>query len=225
ARADDLQCQIRVLRVTDVVEEDGNKVALDYALVDFLGVHLKPQLYEATTNEEGHAMLFAQRALRDVVSHLVYDLDEEPAPDCIIPELFGVNVVESCAIMTEVDPSPWIRKFIEKFEAAERGRNIIRAVTLTYRRDGKAWSLDHAVGTLGEPRCVDVPTPHNAFVKKCFRCIAGFTVTESTVAELYVFENAKSAKKLEVFVWTMEEVYRDSDISLHYAFFFQVVDM
>ncbi|KAH7709225.1 hypothetical protein AAVH_23516 [Aphelenchoides avenae] len=58
ARVDDLQCQIRALRVTDAVEEDGNKVALDYALIDFLGVHLKPQLYEATTSEEGHAMLF-----------------------------------------------------------------------------------------------------------------------------------------------------------------------
>ncbi|KAH7709226.1 hypothetical protein AAVH_23517 [Aphelenchoides avenae] len=163
--------------------------------------------------------------MRGVVSHFVYDLDEEPAPDCIIPELFGINVVESCAIATEVDPSLWIRTFIEKFEAAERGTNIIRAVTLAYRRDGKASPLGHAVGRLGQLRRIDVPTPHNAFVKKWFRCIAGFTVTESPVAELYVFENAKSAKKLEAFVWSVEEVYRDSDISLHYAFFFQIVDM
>lgn len=35
------------------------------------------------------------------------------APDCIIPELFGDDVVETCAITTTIEPRPWICKFIK----------------------------------------------------------------------------------------------------------------
>lgn len=70
-KAKDLQCQIGTLVVQDSEEE------IDDALLDFLAVHLKPQVYEAATGEfvglrESHAMLFARSALHGYVKHLVY---------------------------------------------------------------------------------------------------------------------------------------------------------
>lgn len=35
------------------------------------------------------------------------------APDCIIPHLFGVNAVKTCAMETHHDPRPWIAKYVE----------------------------------------------------------------------------------------------------------------
>lgn len=67
----------------------------------------------------------------------------------------------------------------------------------------------------------DVLTPHSAFIKEWSRkerCL-GNTATESTVAYLFEFKNARSAKKLELFAWTVEQWH-----ALHFAFLQQVVD-
>ncbi|KAH7709483.1 hypothetical protein AAVH_23239 [Aphelenchoides avenae] len=55
----------------------------------------------------------------------------------------------------------------------------------------------------------------------------GFVVTESPVADLFVFENAKAAKKLEVFKWTVEQTKNAVRASLHYSYTFllKVADM
>lgn len=45
------------------------------------------------------------------------------------------------------------------------------------------------------------------------------------MAELFVFVNATSAKKLELFVWIIEEVGERAGISLDYASQLQVMDM
>lgn len=50
-------------------------------------------------------------------------------------------------------------------------------------------------------------------------------MTESTTSDFYVFENAKSAKKLELFEWTLEEVRNDVLISLSYVFFLKVINV
>ncbi|KAH7712431.1 hypothetical protein AAVH_20235, partial [Aphelenchoides avenae] len=67
ANAKKLQCHIRALRI------ESTEAAIDYALVDFLGAHLKPQAYEVSkTGElrENHVKLFKHDALRDKVKHL-----------------------------------------------------------------------------------------------------------------------------------------------------------
>lgn len=71
--ANDLQCRVSVLRIY-------NSVGIDYALVDFLGAHLKPQVYERPTVREfreDYAMLFANDALRGSVKHLVYEVSKQ----------------------------------------------------------------------------------------------------------------------------------------------------
>ncbi|KAH7699308.1 hypothetical protein AAVH_33587, partial [Aphelenchoides avenae] len=70
ANADDLQCQIRALSFRATGER------IDYALVDFLGTHLKPRICETwSVNElsEDYVMLFTRDALRGNVTHLVFD--------------------------------------------------------------------------------------------------------------------------------------------------------
>lgn len=72
ANASALHCQIRALRI------DGTLQGIDYALVDSLGVHLKPHTY-ATRIEgrlrEDYVMLFTHNALRSTVRHLEFDLN------------------------------------------------------------------------------------------------------------------------------------------------------
>ncbi|KAH7721314.1 hypothetical protein AAVH_11170 [Aphelenchoides avenae] len=145
------------------------------------------------------------------------------APGCIIPHLFGVDVVETCTITTELDPRPWIVRFTETFKRAERGTNSIRSASLLYKRYVKTPPLHNTlVNTLGQPRRTNAPTPHSAFIKEWLReeCLYGDVATESNFAELFVFENANSAKKLEVFAWSVEQV-----AAFHYAFLLQVVDV
>lgn len=75
ANAKKLQCHIRALRI------ESTEAAIDYALVDFLGAHLKPQAYEVSkTGElrENHVKLFKHDALRDKVKHLVYEASKCP---------------------------------------------------------------------------------------------------------------------------------------------------
>ncbi|KAH7711667.1 hypothetical protein AAVH_21024, partial [Aphelenchoides avenae] len=69
ANASELQCHIGALFVEASDEE------IDFALVDFLGICLKPQVYEASTDGElceEQAMLFTRNALRQHITHLVY---------------------------------------------------------------------------------------------------------------------------------------------------------
>lgn len=74
ANASDLQCQIGALRI------EGTSEAIDYALVDFLGACLKPQIYVVWMGQEqalmrrelceDYAMLLKHDVLRGNVKHL-----------------------------------------------------------------------------------------------------------------------------------------------------------
>lgn len=113
------------------------------------------------------------------------------------------------------------------FEMTERGTDAVRSVTLLYERPGEASPLRRFDDAFGQPRHTDVPTPHSAFIKEKYRTDQCFyhspiSTTESSVAELYVFENVKSVKKLELFVWTIEEVEDAAQTNLHYAFLIKV---
>lgn len=73
ANANGLQCQVGALHV---VQSGG---AIDYALVDFLGGHLKPQVYVALmTGElsEDYVMFFKHSGLRSNIADLVYEVKE-----------------------------------------------------------------------------------------------------------------------------------------------------
>lgn len=67
ANAGNMQCRIGTVRL------DGQKAA-----VDFLGVHLKPQICKTGLFEhrEDYAMLIAHNALRGNVKHFVYEVYE-----------------------------------------------------------------------------------------------------------------------------------------------------
>ncbi|KAH7699168.1 hypothetical protein AAVH_33729, partial [Aphelenchoides avenae] len=70
ANASDLQCRIRALHI------DGAEERIDYDLIGFLGLILKPQVYEVSLRGELHedyATLFTHKALRDDVKHLVFN--------------------------------------------------------------------------------------------------------------------------------------------------------
>ncbi|KAH7712430.1 hypothetical protein AAVH_20234 [Aphelenchoides avenae] len=141
--------------------------------------------------------------------------------------MFGVDVVETCAIETAVDPRPWIHRFIETFETAERGVEIVRTVSWLYKRYGDASPLSHGVEPMRQPRCTDAPTPHSHLVKEWVQDETddGIPTNESTAASLFVFENATLAKKLGVFVWTIEQGNDEDQTVLHYSFLLKVDDM
>lgn len=104
---------------------------------------------------------------------------------------------------------PIIHSSLQMFWMAERGTDIVRSVTLL---DTHAKGPSH-LDALGPPRRTEVPTPRIAFVKEFLAKNHNFygktKITESPVAELFVFENTKCAKRLEVFVWTIEQVEVD----------------
>ncbi|KAH7714037.1 hypothetical protein AAVH_18610 [Aphelenchoides avenae] len=109
SHANHLQCQVRALRI------DATAERIDYGLVDFLGVHLEPQVFETSMTREfreDYAMLFACNALRGNVKHLAYELYGPSTPDCIFPELFGVGAIQTCTFITEIDPRPWIGSLV-----------------------------------------------------------------------------------------------------------------
>lgn len=69
ANGDGLQCEVKHL----VVQASEEQIA--YALVDFLGTHIKPRVCEIwgdTELIEDYTMLFTRDALRGSVKHLVY---------------------------------------------------------------------------------------------------------------------------------------------------------
>ncbi|KAH7709077.1 hypothetical protein AAVH_23658 [Aphelenchoides avenae] len=103
-------------------------------------------------------------------------------------------------------------------ERAERGTNITRSVTLLYQRN-EASPYRHTLELFGRPWCTDVPTPDSAIIKKWTDDMPR-DITESAVADFFQFENVNLAKKLEVFVWTVEQ-----PTASHYAFMFKVIDM
>lgn len=70
ANANDLQCEISVLRV-------GATSGIDYALADFLGLHLKPETFEVWSDNElsdDTALLFKRDAYRGNIKHVVYEV-------------------------------------------------------------------------------------------------------------------------------------------------------
>ncbi|KAH7673225.1 hypothetical protein AAVH_42295, partial [Aphelenchoides avenae] len=72
ANVKNLQCQVGALHIVKATEE-----VIDYALVDFLGSHLKPRIYETSIAgelPEDYAMLFAHKALRGNLTHLLYEV-------------------------------------------------------------------------------------------------------------------------------------------------------
>lgn len=78
---------------------------------------------------------------------------------------------------------------------------------------------------LGRPRRTDVSPPNSDFIEEFTSSPRdGVLATESTVAELFVFENANLGRKLEVLVWTIEHVEDNARTALHYAFLLKVVD-
>lgn len=86
ANANDLQCQIEALCVVDSEEE------IDYVLVDFLGIHLKPQVYEASTAVElfeDCALLFTHNALRGNVKHVIYRVSRGPVDERVVSQKKG----------------------------------------------------------------------------------------------------------------------------------------
>lgn len=87
--------------------------------------------------------------------------------------------------------------------------------------------MSHAGDPFGQPNRTDVPAPLCAFIKQWSRetdRTFRITTKESTVAELFEFENAKAAKKLMIFVWTVAHEREYAHTALHYAFQLQVVD-
>lgn len=113
------------------------------------------------------------------------------------------------------------------FKKAQRGTSVVQSVTLLHKRfyddEPLRVAFPEAVHPLGKQGCAVGPTPHNAFIKEqarqAHRFIGRTTTRESTFASLFVFENAESAKNLEVHVWTVEQ-----QSSLHYAYVLNVVD-
>lgn len=104
---------------------------------------------------------------------------------------------------------------LQMVERAERGTN-----TLLYQRN-EVSPYRHTLELFGRPRRTDVPTPHSAIIKKWVGDKRPWVyTTESAVADFFEFDYAKLAKKLEVFVWTIEE-----RTASHSAFMFKVVDM
>lgn len=108
------------------------------------------------------------------------------------------------------------------FESCERGTDVVRTVTLLHKRFFDDSPIFQPVDPLRLQRRANVPTPHNAFIKEWARREQEqeIATTESPLAELFVIENAKAAKKVEVFVWTLQQ-----QPSLHYAFLLHVSDM
>lgn len=122
-----------------------------------------------------------------------------------------------------------MHSLLQKFEMTEPGTDIVESVTLIYESSGDLSRLSEILEPLGHPRCSDAPTPRSAFVEEWTRerdqRFFDGTTTESPVAAFFVFENAKAAKRLEVFVWTLEQVDEDDveDALVHWAFLLKVI--
>ncbi|KAH7707706.1 hypothetical protein AAVH_25062 [Aphelenchoides avenae] len=110
---------------------------------------------------------------------------------------------------------------------ADRGTDVTRSVALLHTRYSAAWPLYRTFEPLGPPRRTDAPTPLVAFFEKWLMEAElgrdGVTTTEAPVAQLFVYENAKAAKKLEVFVWTI--VQSGEQTGFHNAYLLRVVDI
>lgn len=77
ANVSDLQCQVRALRI------NGASVRIDNALVDFVCLQLKPQVYEMVRSLwsflgllNDYAKLFTQNAVRGIVAHTEYEVSK-----------------------------------------------------------------------------------------------------------------------------------------------------
>lgn len=112
------------------------------------------------------------------------------------------------------------------FETAERGTDVVRSVTLLHLRFFDASPLRGMDDLFGQPRHTDIPIQHSAFVKdRSRRNFPTNTYTEASNAEVFVFENANLAMKLDLFVSTIEQVLSLRTRTLHYVFQLQVVSL
>lgn len=104
-------------------------------------------------------------------------------------------------------------------------------MTLLHTRFDDEWPFwRYTFDSLGELRPVVVtesPTPHSTFLKEWsreVRRIHGIAMTELSVADLYIIENARSSKNLEVFLWPIDDVQNGELQTVHWAFLLRVVD-
>ncbi|KAH7694647.1 hypothetical protein AAVH_38303, partial [Aphelenchoides avenae] len=124
-------------------------------------------------------------------------------PNCVIPALLNVDSLQTCAILTYDDATPWIIRFANAFEATNGGARIVRSVAVVWDRSDDAdvsTSTANTFSPLGQPQRKGIPAPHSDFVSDCFRYV---NVTEST-ADLFVFKNSELDKRLDVYKWTAE---------------------
>lgn len=102
ATANSLQCQIGALRI------EVSKEGIDYALIEFLGVHLKPHTYEVSMIgklREDYVMLFTHEALRGSVRHLVCEVSN--ALDGIVNQKRSAAVfLDFCTVCALPSPVP-----------------------------------------------------------------------------------------------------------------------
>lgn len=110
---------------------------------------------------------------------------------------------------------------------AGRVTDVVRSVTLLYKRVGEGSPLRHTVDLLGLPRRTDASAPHSDFIRQWCRTerLHGYTIEVSSAAERFVSENAQWAKKLELYVWTIKQMREGMHTAMHYAFLLRVVDM
>lgn len=103
---------------------------------------------------------------------------------------------------------------------------IVRSVTLIHTCLQEALPVRLDIEPFGHPRGTDVPTPQSPFIKQwslSWDESDGIITAESPVAKLFVFANAKLAKKLEVFAWDIEQ--SGKWFAFHRAFQINVIDM
>ncbi|KAH7714473.1 hypothetical protein AAVH_18199 [Aphelenchoides avenae] len=223
-----LQCRIRTLHV------DWSMFDFDDKLFDFIGTHLKPQVYTAElfpicrdAHIERELLLFARSSFCDKIKHVEYHLkDTLPAPSIIIPELFHTTMLESCALKVCVNPSTWLNDFVKAFEALTRGSMTVRSVVLFQPSFGDDSHLRPSLERFGLPHGDDIPVPKCAFVDERFRNRQSnvITTTVPATAERFVFMNRVAAKKLQVMAWQIEQA-SSSWSAVHNAYLLEVSDL
>ncbi|KAH7709500.1 hypothetical protein AAVH_23224 [Aphelenchoides avenae] len=216
-----LQCRVQILNVGFVEHEPP---AIDYGLLDFVAQTLRPQISENVmlALADDYALLFERATLRVTVKHLMYFmLRSAPAPGCIIRALFNVDCLETCGIVTGIDPSEWIRTFVKMFETAEPGSKVVKSVALICEHCDELAPLSNAAGPLGRPRSTAVPAPSSKFMAKYFR---SKKISEAK-ADRFAFANTKLGKRLDVYKWMLVEETAGLATLKHCALLLTIVDV
>ncbi|KAH7708195.1 hypothetical protein AAVH_24565 [Aphelenchoides avenae] len=216
-----LQARVQILNAGFV---EHAPPAIDYGLLDFVAQTLRPRICENVmlALADNYAVLFERATLRVTVKHLMYFmLSGAPAPGCIIRALFNVDCLETCGIVTGIDPSEWIRTFVKMFETAAPGSKVVRSVALISEHSDELAPLSNASGPLGRPWSTDVPAPRNKFMAKYFR---SKKISEAK-ADRFTFENTKSGKRLDVYKWMVVEETAGLGMLKHCAVLLTTVDV